>query len=270
MNRKRVILAVLLGVLALCLVYAYVATPRLEKVPIKTASQRARSDAKVAGAMKVKKATERVNFDFLTIESKEFKGAKRDIFRFGQQRPIRQKAPVPVVATPVAVPVTPEMPVQPVLPFEVVQQSLAKFTFLGFLEKAGEKTVFLSSGGNLFLAKRGESFGDAREYQVVDIDDKLLKVRHAGRDGLLEIPLIEQQKLSASVSAPARLQPAAPAPPQRAGTLTPRQRTLRPAAPQESEDIFSELNNENEPGKEQDAAPSAEEDVLVGEDNGTN
>ena len=273
MNRKRIILAVLLGVLALCLVYAYVATPRLEKVPIKAASQRARSDVKVSGAMKVQKATERVDFDFLTSEPKEFKGAKRDIFRFGQQRPIQQKAPVPVVATPVAVPVTPVMPVmpvQPVLPFEVVQQSLAKFTFLGFLEKAGEKTVFLSSGGNLFLAKRGESFGDAREFQIVDIDDKLLKVRHAGRDGLLEIPLIEQQKLSASVSAPARLQPAAPAPPQRTGTLTPRRGMPRPAAPQESEESLPEMIEENAPTEGQEAEPSAEGDVLEGETNGSN
>ena len=33
MNRKRVILGSLLGVLAISLVYAYLATPRLEKAP---------------------------------------------------------------------------------------------------------------------------------------------------------------------------------------------------------------------------------------------
>lgn len=268
MNRKRVILAVLLGVLALCLVYAYVATPRLEKAPPRTASPRVRPDVKMTEKLKAKDKPERINFDFLMVEPQAFPGAKRDIFRFGQMRPTRTEAPVVIVKNPVE---SPAMPEQSVVPFEVVQQSLSKFTFLGFLEKAGEKTVFLSSGGNLFLAKRGENFGADQEFLVTDIDGNILQVRHVGRDDLLEIPLIEKQKLSASVSAPAKMPPAAAAPSQtRARAFNAKQRTLRPAAPQENEEALPEMNEENDPKQEQPAEPPAEGDVLEGETNGSN
>jgi hypothetical protein len=270
MNRKRVILAALLGVLGLCLVYAYVATPRLEKAPPRAASQRTRPVAKATGELKAKTTPERINFDFLTAEPQPFPGAKRDIFRFGQKRPVRTEVSAPVVQAPA--PPVETLPVMPeAVPLAVVQQSLGKFTFLGFLEKAGEKTVFLSSGGNLFLAKRGESFGADQEFLVADISDNLLRVRHAGRDDLLEIPLIEQQKLSASVSSPAKMPPVAAPPTQtRARTFTPKQRILRPAGSQENEEAVPGLAEENAPKEEQEAQPPAEGDVLEGETNGSN
>ena len=270
MNRKRVILAALLGVLALCLVYAYVATPRLEKAPPRSASQRTRPVVKATGPQKVKSAPERINFDFLTAEPQEFSGAKRDIFNFVQKRPVRTETPAPIVTAPVppveSVAVMPEA-----VPFAAVQQSLGQFTFLGFLEKGGEKTVFLSSGGNLFLAKRGEHFGADQEFLVADIDKNILKVHHAGREGLLEIPLIEQQKLSASVSAPAKMPPAAAAPSQAgARTFTPKQRMSRPAGSQETEEPIPEIIEENDPDDNQETEPPVEGDVLEGETNGSN
>lgn len=267
MNRKRVILASLLGVLALCLIYAFVATPRLEKAPPRTASQQVRPEVKTTGELKSADKPERINFDFLTVEPQEFPGAKRDIFRFGQTRPVRVEPPAEVVMAPVVTPVVPE---QPVVPIEVVQQSLSKFTFLGFLEKAGEKTVFLSSGGNLFLAKRGEKFGADLEFLVEDISGNLLQVRHAGRDGLLEIPLIEKQKLSASVSSPAKLPPVPGAPVQTVEkAFTPRQRVTRPAA-KELPEQFPEMIEEKDPNTEQPAEPPAAGDVLEGETNDSN
>ncbi len=268
MNRKRVILAALLGVLALCLLYAYVATPRLEKAPPRTSSQRAQSDTRTTENLKTGDQPDRINFDFLTTEPEDFHGAKRDIFRFVQTRPVRVEAPVVIVEPPVVTPVIPE---QPVVPFAVVQQSLSKFTFLGFLEKAGEKTVFLSSGGNLFLAKRGEKFGADQEFLVTDIDGNLLKVRHTGREGLIEIPLIEQQKLSASVSSPAKMPPAAGISNQPAKrSFMPRARALQPAAPPESEQPFPEMIEENAPEEGQEIEPPVEGDVLEGETNGSN
>ena len=263
MNRKRVILAALLGVLALCLVYAYVATPRLEKAPPRTVSQRVRTEPKPTGDLKAKEVSERIDFDFLTVEGGDFPAAKRDIFHFVQRRPA---PPVAVVKPPVVEPVQPK----PVVPIEVVQQSLSRFTFLGFLEKSGEKTVFLSSSGKLFLAKRGENFGADREFQVADIVGNILKVRHEGRDGLLEIPLIEQQKLNASVSAPAKLppRPGASSQPGRR-ILTPRPGVVRPGTPQDGEQPVSEVIEENSPNPEQASEPPAEGDVLEGEINGT-
>ncbi len=269
MNRKRVILAALLGVLAVCLVYAYFATPRLEKAPPRIAKQRAHSGSKVTGELKSIGGLERINFDFMTVEPQEFSGANRDIFRFGGRRPVK-RAPKVTAPALVAPPVVVSKPVQPVA-VDVIEKALSQFTFLGFLEKAGEKTVFLSSGGNLFLVKRGESFGADQEFLVADIDENLLKVRHVGREGLVEIQLIEQQKLSASVSAPAHIEPAAKVSNQpRTRILTPKRRVLRPAAPQESEEPFPKIIEEYDPEEEQEQKSPAEGDDLEGEVNGTN
>ena len=197
MNRKRVILGVLLGVLAVCLVYAYLATPRLEKAPPRAAGQRKQPVNEKSPGMDEKEPRGRIDFAYLTSEQQEFTGAQRDIFRFDQRHLVKIAPPPPVVQKEVSKPVV----MFEAVPVEVVQKSLSQFTFLGFLEKAGEKTVFLSSGGNLFLVKQGERFGVSQEFLVVQIDNKLLKVRHAGREGLIEIELIEKQKLSAAPAA---------------------------------------------------------------------
>ncbi len=270
MNRKRFILAALLGVLSLCLLYAYLATPRLEKAPPRSASQRVRPVVKVTDGVKAKNAQVRINFDFLNVEPKDFPGAKRDIFRFGKKRLVRTETPVAKVETPTP-PVTSVVVMPETVPLAVVQQSLSKFTFLGFLEKAGEKTVFLSSGGDLFLVKRGENFGVDQEFLVEAIDGNLLQVRHNGRDGLIEIPLIEQQQLNASASTPAQLAPAREVLNQTGPrTFTSKRRMLRPAAPQEDEEPYIEMIEENDPEEEQESELPVEGDALEEEVNGSN
>jgi hypothetical protein len=266
MNRKRVILAVLLGVLALCILYAYFATPRLEKAPPRVASKQDRSVPRVTGDTRSAAKQTRIDFDFLTVEPQKFSGAKRDIFSYVRKRPVAPPVVEEVVET------VPEVPVEePQVPVVVVNHALSKFTFLGFLEKVGEKTVFLSSGGNLFLVKRGERFGADQEFLVADITGNLLQVRHTGRDELIEVPLIEQQKLSASASAPARIEPAAPLPSQqRAKSFTPKRRMLRPEAPRGSEEAFPEMIEENDPEEGQEFESPGEGDGLEGEVNGSN
>ena len=233
MNRKRVILGALLGVLAVCLVYAYLATPRLEKAPPRAAVKGKQPVNEKSPEVDEKESRGRIEFAYLTSEQQEFAGAQRDIFRFGQGRPVKT-APTPRVVQkempkPVAMP--------EIVPVEVVQKALSQFTFLGFLEKGGEKTVFLSSGGNLFLVKQGERFGARQEFLVAQIDDKLLKVSHAGREGLIEVQLIEKQKLNAAVSAPVSISRGAGSARQavNAGTLRPQRRPARPVATQEDQ-----------------------------------
>ncbi len=96
-------------------------------------------------------------------------------------------------------------------------------------------------------------------------------MRHAGRNGLIEIPLIEQQKLSASASAPAHMAPAARTPilPSKQN-FKPKRRMLRPAAPPQSEQPFPEMIEENNPAEAQETEPPAEGDVIEGEINGSN
>ncbi len=268
MNRKRMILASLLGVLALCLVYAYFATPRLEKAPPRSASKRTRSAvAKAPDKLQSKVSQERIDFTFLEAEEQEFPGATRDVFRFVQRRP----EPIAVVIEEPVVQAPPPVVIEePMVPVEVVQQALAQFTFLGFLDKGGEKTVFLSSEGSLFLAKRGEKFGLDLEFTVEDISGDLLLVRPDGRDFLIDIPLIEHQKLQASVSAPAHLPPAETVSQPKSRVFNPKRRMLRPAAPQGSEEDFPGTIEENNPEGEQDVVSPVEGDALEGEVNGSN
>lgn len=197
MNRKRVVLVALLGVLAVCLIYAYLATPRLEKATPRAANPRTQAVDLKPSAGDKKVADDRIDFAYLSSAPQEFTGAQRDIFRFGQRRPVKAASvptPTPRVMQQVIMP--PVAQPEPV-PVEMVRRSLSQFTFLGFLEKSGEKTVFLSSGGEMFLVTQGEHFGTDREFRVEEIDDKLLKVRHVGREGLIVIELIEKEKLNA-------------------------------------------------------------------------
>ena len=88
MNRKRVILGALLGVLAVCLVYAYLATPRLEKAPPRAAGLRTQPANPGFPKGDEKETQDRIDFAYLTKEPQEFTGSQRDIFQFGQRRPV--------------------------------------------------------------------------------------------------------------------------------------------------------------------------------------
>jgi hypothetical protein len=270
MNQKRAILGALLGVFTICLIYAYLATPRLEKAPPRVASPRKQPVNQKSSAGDQRESPGRIDFAYLSSSPQEFTGAQRDIFQFGQRRPVKSATTTRVVKKEVSKPVLrPE-----VVPVEVVQKSLSQFTFLGFLEKAGAKTVFLSSGGNLFLVKQGEHFGVGQEFLVEQIDDKHLKVRHAGREELIEIQLIEKQKLYAAVSAPVSISRDAGLVRRALNTRVtrPSRRIARPDAQQE--DMGSQgdqvLMEEYNPDAVQDQESTGNEDATEGEINGKN
>lgn len=203
MNRKRLLLVVLVGILALSVVYAFLATPRQQKSPPQSA-------AKKPTSLDLRKPEpsrpSRVHLDALVQQETDFPGARRDIFRF-RPRPAPRPQPPPVVPE---VPNEPEpvvaetpTPVMPT-PAQVTEKELARFTFLGFLAKGGERTVFLSSGGELFLVKPGERFGKEMEFLVTGIKEQILSVQRIGQQGITQIPLVENEALRPSVSAPAR------------------------------------------------------------------
>lgn len=201
MNRKRLLLVVLLGGLLLSLLYAYLATPRLEKAPPREAARKSRG-AVAEGA--VEYGGVRVRLEALTGDRTPFPGARRDIFRF-REKPVLPAPPPPVKveAPPEPVVVIPPQPVLPT-PAEELQAALSRFTFLGFLAKGGERTVFLSSGGELFLVKAGERFGKEMEFLVTGIEGQTLEVQRTGQGGLIRIPLVESEALRPAVSTPAR------------------------------------------------------------------
>lgn len=270
MKRKPVMLAILLAVLALALVYAYVATPRLEKAPVVGNRARVADVARTAAKATVTTAPGRINFDFLSYEPQEFPGAKRDIFHFARSRPVMTKPSV--VAAPVAkaaVEKAPEPEPLPVpVPVRVVQKSLGNFTFVGFLEKAGSKTVFLTRAKDIFLVKKGDSFD---RFTIEAIGDHSFTVRHPDWDGTLEVPLIEKQRLNASVSAPARRPPTPDVSTPAVPSVAPAGRRMtRSTMPRAREEFIPDVNEENNPVEEQEPELPVEGDVLEGEVNDTN
>ncbi len=114
-------------------------------------------------------------------------------------------------------------------------------------------------------------FGADQEFLVDSIDGNLLKVRHSGRDGLVEIPLVDQQKLNASASAPAHIEPAAKAPSQPGQrTFTPKRRMLRPAERKKVENPFQKMLEKNSSEEEQKVEFPTAGDALEEKVNGTN
>ena len=276
MKRKHIILSVLLGLLLLCVVYAYFATPSLEKAPPRKAKEQT-----VKGQVPKSTEVETSVIGSISLkhsEAEPFPGAKRDIFQFKIRKV--KKPPAKVLPKPVEKPkvVEPPKPVSPT-PFEIVQKSLARFTFLGFLDRDGEKTVFLSTGGELFVVKSGQRFGSSQEFLITSIEDKLLTVKNKYDNRVLEIPLIENQTLKPSVSAPARRPQSAPLismPQQRnadnRGPVSVVQPESYNEAPERT-DIFIEPDNEETLRNDQEGENETREpdDILQGENaNGAN
>ena len=250
MSRNRTVLAALLGVLALSMLYAYFTMPRQEKAPPREAPRQTVKRPDVTVAEKTSTGNEdRIDFAYLDQPSENYPGAERDIFNFGGKRSKVQ--PKPETRKPVEVkpPVTETVRMQPP-PMDAVNRSLSQFTFVGFLEKGGEKTIFLSSSGEMFLVKSGEKFGVNQEFLVKEIDGEFIRIKHAAREGIIELKLIEQERLNSAVSAPARLTPLPAVETQPRARFIPPNRTL-PRQVGAPEEILPEMNQENNPETEE-------------------
>lgn len=267
MNRKRILLAVLLGVLAISLFYAFFSTPRLEKAsprgPERKASSTGPKAVNVADGEQ-----QRIKFDFLADDTAQFPGARRDIFKYVRRQPVRtepvtrSEPPPPPVAKPAVVRQEEQEDTD-----DTAAKPRSTFTYLGFLERNGEKIVFLSSSGKLFLAKRGEAFGVNQEFIVEDIFGNFLDVRPAGGGRVMSVPLIDQAKLRSLVSAPAQREP-------RPEVTIPEPKPRRPRGAKETrqagESNSQELPSEVESEENQQVESSAAGDVIEGEANGKN
>lgn len=193
MTRKR-ILYILLTVLVMAMLYAYWASPRQEKI---TGPDGVMPDQPVGREVKKGVDPKKVALDLLEHEKQEYSGFKRNIFNYYRPRPKQTKKPI-VKPPPEPVKVEPPKPAPIITPR--TRQELARFTFLGFLLKNEERTVFLSRQDDLFLVKEGDFFGDDRQFEVVDINSEKLTIKQTGRDGRIEIKLVEEEPLIPSYS----------------------------------------------------------------------
>jgi len=208
MNRKKLVLFILLIILLLAIVWSFMSVPRQKTVatlkyqqgqaaPVarKTTVPDKVSDS---AARTVKGDSRTLQLALLESEQSGFKGYRRNIFKplfIDPAMLMKQKAIAvkPVIIPPVAVapPVAP-----PVTPQETLRRTLANFVFLGYLKKDNRKTIFLSKDKDIILVRKGDRF--AGSYEARSITDQALTIVATDSDQEIIIPLIENQPLIAA------------------------------------------------------------------------
>jgi hypothetical protein len=192
MNRKKLFLAFLLALLPLTIFYSYLRMPRQKSVETLRFTQGAPPKKPNAAAMP-RVDDKKLHLELLDMEAQKFSGFRRNIFRpiFHDESKI---LPQPVVIAPRPLPPVAMTP--PPLPVDApspVQQDMARFTFLGFMKKDNRKTIFLATGNEIFLVKKGDKI--AGKYEAVNITDEALTITVLGAGGEIVIPLLENRPL---------------------------------------------------------------------------
>lgn len=193
MNRQKLLLSALLGILVLSIAYSFWKMPRqksIDKLTFAPGSV-AKRDKAVAPLLP---PSMRVHLDLLDRTPESFSGFKRNIFgAIGQENRVvvakhsRKSKKVAVV---------PPLPPPPVPQPPPVQRDMAQLTFLGFLKKDNKKTIFLTGNNEIFLVKKGDVI--MGRYKVSDITNEALTVRSSLDGAETVIPLIENRPLIVS------------------------------------------------------------------------
>ncbi|MBU5614855.1 type II secretion system protein PulP [Geomonas azotofigens] len=210
MNRQKLALFLLLLVLAGAIVYAVVRTPRQQQVTTLKNQPGAKATVlrKQPGAAPKAAANAggALHLDLLRREQPGFSGFRRNIFSpifreeeklSGLKLPPPPPPPKKLPTLPATMPTPVEAPPPPPPPPTAEQlddAELGKFVFIGFLKKGGERTVFLSKGGEIFLAKKGGQVGP--RFQVSNVTDEAITIKSIQTDRQLVIPLVENRSLS--------------------------------------------------------------------------
>ena len=201
MNRKKLLLFILLILLVLSVGYGYWRMPRdktVEKLKYTQGSIPAGKPVRDPGTDEKK-----LHLELLESSSKiAFSGFRRNIFRpiFHEEMkvlnlpppppPPPPRAPVPQPAMPPpAPPGTPEAPEPP-----AYVKEMGSFTFLGFMKKDNRKTIFLSKNNDIFVVKKGDLI--ANKYKVTNITDEALTINSVADGNEMIIPLEENKALN--------------------------------------------------------------------------
>lgn len=196
MNRQKWILTILLACLGGAIGYAlwYDPLPQSPQPFAKPSKDRATPGPAVTAA------SQGLLRDLLTPGQDSFPGFKKDIFSLqpagGKSRDRQQKPEELTPASTVLVPAVPA-PAAPAPPdeAELARRELAKFNFIGYLDKAGERTVFLGIGEEIFFVRKGSTFGRMNEFSVQDLNRDLLIIKRTGEVMPMTIPLVEKSPL---------------------------------------------------------------------------
>ena len=210
MNRQKLILFILLILLVLSIGYSWWRMPREQRVAKLTyapgmrapAPRKAAPPPKAAAPAPAPMADDKtVHLSQLAKTAAGFKGYRRNIFRpiFHEEfkeilPPLTNVAPPPVPPPPPPPMPTPP-PVPPVPELTPLQRDMAQFTFLGFMKKDGQKTIFLAKDKDIFLVKKGYKI--AGKYEATAITEERLTIKALDGSGEIVIPLVESKPLTA-------------------------------------------------------------------------
>ena len=207
MNRQKLVLFLLLIGLAGSLAYAVLRSPRQQEVatPKNRPGARAAAIRKGAAPAKVAADSGRLNIEALEQEMPGFSGFRRNIFSplfrdESEQAALKLPPPpppplkLPPPPPPVSAQAPPPPPPPPPSQRQMDEAELGRITFLGFLKKNGEKTVFLAMGNEIILAKKGSKVG--AKFQVTDLTDDAITIKSVNSEGQMVIPLVENRSLS--------------------------------------------------------------------------
>ena len=121
-------------------------------------------------------------------------GVEKNLFGSIFDRP---SPPPPKPSSPVQVEVQP-LPPPPPPPSPVLQRQPPipppSGDVLGFLNKKGDRRIFLSMGKKVFAVRERECFGERDEFCLAKIADDHLLIQQEGRSLPLSIPLIEEDR----------------------------------------------------------------------------
>lgn len=193
MNRNRMIALVLVLTALVAVRFGFDWGPRSTVAPKgRVSTDRVRAVTQdVAEVVKLR-------LDLLDRERPVYAGIKRNIFspiKLASDKPVVKKAvepkPVPAAAPPSSPkPLFPPTPPEPVVVASTaLQQFTAAVSFVGFLEKEKDRTVFLSRDDDIFLVKAGDLI-DGR-FRVAEITETTLKLTDVASNDVSTITLVE-------------------------------------------------------------------------------
>ncbi|WP_136514092.1 type II secretion system protein PulP [Geomonas edaphica] len=208
MNRQKLALFLLLIALVVAVAYAFIRSPRQQEAQV----LKNRPGAKVTVIRKDPSAQKTavvpaggVRLDLLQENSAVAGGYRRNIFAplfKEEEKPGTLKLPpppppphkLPPPPPSVAAPAPPPPPPPPPTQAQLDEAELGKIIFLGFLKKGGERTVFLSKGGEIFVVKKGGQVGS--RFRVADLTEDAITIKSVDSDRQMVIPLVENRSLS--------------------------------------------------------------------------
>lgn len=188
MNRRTLLITVLVPLLGISATVGYLQMPRQKTVE---ALKYSSGMVSPSPNRQQQQAAEmfRVHLELLDSEVPESSGVKRNLFNQpgGSESEHTGSGTVSNSKLPPTPPVVPPPP--PPTPLEIMKRTVSAYRFVGITIIDGARTAFFSKGDETFPVRAGGRM--AGRYEVVSLTDTSLTVRTSDTGELLNLPLLD-------------------------------------------------------------------------------